>query len=241
MAPAFCDASDEGDPDAMLPTARPPCSLGATSGLRSTALTFSAAASLAVIGLLLTTPVAKADVENQEPTGTGQQAIFGFGGVITREDMWKSAALIPVDYEKNYVIGGGYQLFPYEISGVKLGVEAGIAARFGEGFTGEVWGGGVIRYDQIRIGDNLFLSPAFTAGLSFVNKAHPGREANEEREDQGNARALFYLGPEINLAFSEDSKTEFFWRLHHRSGGWRTLGNMKGATNANVFGVRYKF
>lgn len=210
---------------------------------RCAAATSKRSAAMCALGLigLLTSTTARADTDEPHFDSSGQQAIFGFGGAMTRADMLKSAALIPVDYENNYIFGGGYQLFPYEISGVKLGVEAGIAGRFGEGFTGEVWGGGVIRYDQIRLGDNLFLSPAFTAGLSFVNKAHPGREANEEREDQGNARALFYLGPEINIAFSEDSNTEFFWRLHHRSGAWRTLGNMKGATNANVFGVRYKF
>ena len=221
-------------------------SLPPSSGLaraRCTRDILKRSAALCLLGLitLQTSTAARADTSEQYMDGSGQEAIFGFGGAMTREDMLKSAALIPVDYEKNYIIGGGYQLFPYEIGAIKLGVEAGIAARFGEGFTGEVWGGGVVRYDQIRLGDSLFLSPAFTAGLSFVNKAHPGREADEEREDQGNARALFYLGPEVNLSFSENSNTEFFWRLHHRSGAWRTLGNMKGATNANVIGVRYKF
>ncbi|MNL69083.1 hypothetical protein D3C87_1938980 [compost metagenome] len=87
----------------------------------------------------------------------------------------------------------------------------------------------------------MFVSPSFTAGLSLVSDAQPGRERQEEIKDNGNANVLFYLGPEINVSFSDESSTEFFWRLHHRSGGGKTLGNMKGATNANVFGVRYKF
>jgi hypothetical protein len=155
--------------------------------------------------------------------------------------MLKSAALVPVEYEKNAILGGGYQFYPYRIGNVKLGGEIGVAVRFGKGFTGEVWAGPVARYDKIRLGERLFVSPSFTAGLSLVSDAQPGRERQEEIKDNGNANVLFYLGPEINVSFSDESSTEFFWRLHHRSGGGKTLGNMKGATNANVFGVRYKF
>lgn len=190
----------------------------------------------AMIALVATPSLASEDMTLQT-----SEAIFGFGGVLTKEDMLKSAALIPVEYERNAVLGGGYQFYPYHIGNVKLGGEIGVAARFGKGFTGEVWAGPVARYEQIRLGERLFITPSFTAGLSLVTDAQRGREREQEIKDDGNANVLFYLGPEINVSFSEDSPTEFFWRLHHRSGGGKTLGNMKGATNANVFGVRYKF
>lgn len=190
----------------------------------------------AMIALAATSSFASEDMTSE----TGE-AIFGFAGAMTKEDMLKSAALIPVEYERNAIIGGGYQFYPYSIGNVKLGGEIGIAARFGRGFTGEVWAGPVARYEQIKLGERLFVTPSFTAGLSLVNDAQRGREREQEIKDDGNANVLFYLGPEINVSFSEDSSMEFFWRLHHRSGGGRTLGNMKGATNANVFGVRYKF
>ncbi|MDH0616348.1 MULTISPECIES: hypothetical protein [unclassified Agrobacterium] len=190
----------------------------------------------AMIALAATSSFASEDM-----TSETSEAIFGFAGAMTKEDMLKSAALIPVEYERNAIIGGGYQFYPYSIGNVKLGGEIGIAARFGKGFTGEVWAGPVARYEQIKLGERLFVTPSFTAGLSLVNDAQRGREREQEIKDDGNANVLFYLGPEINVSFSEDSSTEFFWRLHHRSGGGRTLGNMKGATNANVFGVRYKF
>ena len=190
----------------------------------------------AMIALAATSSFASEDM-----TSETSEAIFGFAGAMTKEDMLKSAALIPVEYERNAIIGGGYQFYPYSIGNVKLGGEIGIAARFGKGFTGEVWAGPVARYEQIRLGERLFVTPSFTAGLSLVNDAQRGREREQEIKDDGNANVLFYLGPEINVSFSEDSSTEFFWRLHHRSGGGKTLGNMKGATNANVFGVRYKF
>lgn len=190
----------------------------------------------AMIALVATPSLASEDMTLQT-----SEAIFGFGGVLTKEDMLKSAALIPVEYERNAILGGGYQFYPYHIGNVKLGGEIGVAARFGKGFTGEVWAGPVARYEQIRLGERLFITPSFTAGLSLVTDAQRGREREQEIKDDGNANVLFYLGPEINVSFSEDSPTEFFWRLHRRSGGGKTLGNMKGATNANVFGVRYKF
>ncbi|MCZ7864196.1 hypothetical protein [Agrobacterium salinitolerans] len=189
----------------------------------------------AMIALAATPSLASEDMTLQT-----SEAIFGFGGVLTKEDMLKSA-LIPVEYERNAILGGGYQFYPYHIGNLKLGGEIGVAARFGKGFTGEVWAGPVARYEQIRLGERLFITPSFTAGLSLVTDAQRGREREQEIKDDGNANVLFYLGPEINVSFSEDSPTEFFWRLHHRSGGGKTLGNMKGATNANVFGVRYKF
>lgn len=188
--------------------------------------------------LTMATTQAFASEDMSEPT---QEAIFGFAGALTTEDMLKSAALVPVDYERNAILGGGYQFYPYQIGNVRLGGEIGVAARFGKGFTGEIWAGPVARYEQIKLGERLFITPSFTAGLSLVTDAQPGREREQEIKDDGNANVLFYLGPEINVSFSEDSSTEFFWRLHHRSGGGKTLGNMKGATNANVFGVRYKF
>lgn len=173
--------------------------------------------------------------------GGYDQAVFGFAGALTSVDMAKSAQLVGIDYEDNAVIGGGYQIFPYSIGGMKFGLEAGLAARIGDKTTAEVWWGAVARYDSIKLHDNLYVSPAFTAGFSHVSGAQPGRERDQQDADQGNARHLFYLGPEINLSFSEDAQTEVFWRLHHRSGGGRTLGNMKGAANANVIGIRYKF
>lgn len=197
------------------------------------------AARLSLVGMIAL--AATPSLASEDITSETSEAIFGFGGVLTKEDMLKSAALFPVEYERNAILGGGYQFYPYRIGNVKLGGEIGVAARFGKGFTGEVWVGPVARYEQIRLGERLFITPSFTAGLSLVTDAQRGREREQEIKDDGNANVLFYLGPEINVSFSEDSSTEFFWRLHHRSGGGKTLGNMKGATNANVFGVRYKF
>lgn len=197
------------------------------------------AARLSLVGMIAL--AATPSLASEDMTSETSEAIFGFGGALTKEDMLKSAALFPVEYERNAILGGGYQFYPYHIGNVKLGGEIGVAARFGKGFTGEVWVGPVARYEQIRLGERLFITPSFTMRPQPCHGCAAGPRARTGNQDDGNANVLFYLGPEINVSFSEDSSTEFFWRLHHRSGGGKTLGNMKGATNANVFGVRYKF
>lgn len=178
-----------------------------------------------------------------EPDDTGirpNQAVFGFGGIFTNENMGRSLRPLRTTYEENVLAGIGYQRFVFEREAVSLGFEAGGSLRAGGGVTGEVWSGAVARYDGLPTVAGLRLSPAFTFGLTAVSAPHRGREQMLEERYDGDATLLFYLGPEINLSHSS-SGHEVFWRLHHRSGAWRTLGNMKGAMNANVVGIRLSF
>lgn len=140
----------------------------------------------AMIALATTPSLASEDMASQT-----SEAIFGFGGVLTKEDMLKSAALVPVEYEKNAILGGGYQFYPYRIGNVKLGGEIGVAVRFGKGFTGEVWAGPVARYDKIRLGERLFVSPSFTAGLSLVSDAQPGRRGKKKSRTTATPMSCF--------------------------------------------------
>jgi hypothetical protein len=68
-----------------------------------------------------------------------------------------------------------------------------------------------------------------------------GREERLEAESGGDATLLFYLAPELNFSLAAYPNAELFWRLHHRSGAWETLGDMDGAANANVVGARVGF
>ena len=77
-------------------------------------------------------------------------------------------------------------------------------------------------------------------GLSYVSDSHEGREKRLEAQAEGDARMLFYLSPELDFRRSPDARYSFFYRLHHRSGAWNTLG-MEGGSNANIFGVRMRF
>ena len=169
------------------------------------------------------------------------EAIFGFGGVLTDENMGRSANPFGVSYENRITAGVGYQRYFYRPHEVQVGMEVGVAARAIGGVTGEVWGGPVIRYDGFSIANTINISPSFTAGLSAVSGTHRGREQRLEERYEGNAAVLFYLGPELNVSFADTPEVEAFWRLHHRSGANGTLGNMRGAMNANVLGLRLRY
>lgn len=132
--------------------------------------------SLAAMIALAATP----SLASEDMTSETSEAIFGFGGVLTKEDMLKSAALFPVEYERNAILGGGYQFYPYHIGNVKLGGEIGVAARFGKGFTGEVWAGPVARYEQIRLGERCSSRQALPPASASSRMRSPAASGNRK-------------------------------------------------------------
>jgi hypothetical protein len=169
------------------------------------------------------------------------QSVFAFGGTMVDADILQAANPFGVTYEDLPIFGLGYQYFPARMGSFRFGLEAGLAGRFGGYPNAEFWGGGVARYDGFEIGDTVRISPAFTFGISHVTHTQEGRERKNELEHNGDARTLFYLGPELNLSFNAMPDVDFFWRIHHRSGAWGTLGDVHGGSSANVFGVRFNF
>lgn len=169
------------------------------------------------------------------------ESIFAFGGVLTTGNMHQSARPLRVGYEGNSILGFGYQNFSPRDRAFHVGMEVGAATRLGGRATNEFWAGVVMRHDGADIGPNLRIASALTVGLSHITATHRGRETALEERYEGNATTLFYLGPELSLSRADTPGREVFWRLHHRSGGGQTLGNMKGAANANVIGFRYTF
>lgn len=193
-----------------------------------------------VFGFLVAGAAIPASAADMRPSHGPEQSLFMFGGGIADAKMGEAANPFGVRYT-NPIYGYGYQIFPSRIGTVSLGLEAGLAGRFASPFSAEVWGGVVGRWDGFELGDAVRVSPAFTFGLSHVTGTMKGREQFNEGKRDGDARTLFYLGPEVNLTFKSMPNTDFFWRLHHRSGAWGTLGGMHDGLNANVIGVRMRF
>ncbi|CAN7538342.1 hypothetical protein LJR231_003873 [Phyllobacterium sp. LjRoot231] len=52
---------------------------------------------------------------------------------------------------------------------------------------------------------------------------------------------LGLLGPELSVRWRGAPNLELTWQLHHRSGANGTFGNTGEGSNANVFGIRYRF
>ena len=60
--------------------------------------------------------------------------VFVFGGRMTSAPFGQSFNPFNPWYENNYIVGGGYQQFPFRFPyDFRLGVEAGLAGRFGDG------------------------------------------------------------------------------------------------------------
>jgi hypothetical protein len=174
---------------------------------------------------------------------TRDQSVFGFVGRFHTghmEHILNPTGPLNLDYENNFVLGGGYQQFylePWE--DVRFGWEAGVALRGGDDpVSGEVWAGLVGRYDGWRIGD-VNISPSVTFGLSAITDTI-GIETDRVAEG-ANPHLLFYIAPEISASIGENAQTEVFFRVQHRSGAWGQLGQMGDGHNANAIGVRYKF
>ena len=171
----------------------------------------------------------------------GERNVFAFTGRMLDENMGDSLKIFSGDYENNFITGGGYQDYLFHGARTSFGYELGGAARYGRNTTFEFWGGVVGRWNDIRLFDSLYLSPSLVFGLSYVTGIQEGREQRLEEAWDGDARLLFYLSPELEFRASPTSRYGFFYRLQHRSGAWQTLGDMEGASNANVFGIRMRF
>ncbi len=175
------------------------------------------------------------------PSNPLPNAVFAFGGRYTTGNMGQSLNVFNVGYEDNGIAAVGFQHFlPWRGWGFSVGGEAGVGARFGEDFSGELWGGVVFRHVGVTLFDALTVSPAFTAGFSAVTKAM-GVEAKREISHGGDATFLGYLGVEVDVSSPRWPNGEVFWRLHHRSGAFGTFGNMGEGANANVVGLRRRF
>ncbi|TVQ95905.1 MAG: hypothetical protein EA399_16980 [Desulfovibrionales bacterium] len=164
-----------------------------------------------------------------------------FAGKFTTQSMGDTASFWSVDFEENHLVALAYAQDMLELGyDLRLGPEVGIAGRFGCRWSTEVWAGAALRHGGVVLFDHLRLEPAFTLGLSWIDRSI-GIERNREETQNGDATLLVYLGPELAFALPRYPQWAFIYRLHHRSGAFRTFGNLKGGHNANTIGLRYSF
>jgi len=180
--------------------------------------------------------------EQPDPCKLPRQAVFLFGGFATRRGLGDSLiqGFRSNTYDDRYLIGAGYQRYPWESRGFQWGWELGIAQRFSNAYTLEFFGGPTIRHRGLTIADRITVSPSVTGGFSAVT-ASIGEERAREANHQGDGWFLFYLGGEIDVASTAHPNVEIFYRIHHRSGASGTLGRLYEGYNASVFGVRYRY
>jgi hypothetical protein len=171
------------------------------------------------------------------------KAVFAFGGryhTQHMENILNPLGPFGLTYENNFVIGAGYQQFFLEWpKDVRVGLEGGVAGRFGESGSLETWAGVVARYDGFVLGDKIRIAPSLTLGLSAETNT-VGIETLRKQLDGGDPTILFYIGPEISVSTLDNPNFEVFTRVQHRSGAWGRLGGMGDGANATVLGLRWK-
>ena len=188
-----------------------------------------------------------------------KQSVFGFAGRTNSGNLGDTFAFgvgAPqrIFYD-NYIVGGAYQRDFYQFnSGILIGVEVGLADRFGNyriccdtvaysnGVmnSAELWGGVSFRHQGVALFDLVRISPGFVFGLSATSTPI-GQESLHQIEHRGSANVLFYLGFDLAFALATLPNTELVFRIQHRSGAYGTLGGMKEGNNANVIGIRQRF
>jgi hypothetical protein len=225
------------------------CAAAASSMLAA----FFAVGGCAAADLFSPTPLA----EQSEPR---PNSILVFAGIMSTTDIYSTMVLnLDKLYQHpnydNYVAGVAYDRDLFDLGhGFYFGAEFGVADRFGYYkvccdtiiksssivHSGEFWAGPQIRWSGILLFDSVRVGGAVTAGLSAAT-ASIGRERQREINDSGNARFLFYLGPELDFSAPSIPNLEFVLKLQHRSGANGTLGNLEEGYNGNVAGIRYRF
>jgi hypothetical protein len=167
-------------------------------------------------------------------------SIFVFAGALADGDLGDALLLVDNNYSGSFIGGAAYRYdflrLPFDFS---LGAEVGIAGRFGHGESAEFWGAAALRYRNLWLG-SLNLIPAVMFGLSAVT-GPTGIEHVNVAIHHGNEKLLFYLGFELAFALPDYSGWELVYRVHHRSGGYGTLGDLREGNNANVLGFRHYF
>ena len=207
-------------------------------------------------------------LRNRTLTASPDDSIFFFAGRLSTSNLGSTltfntiaidTTLNPPLYD-NYIVGAAYQRRFRELGHrFVLGGEFGVADRFGHYLvccgdklstqtvtssnirhSGELWFGPTIRYDSFVLFDQLRITPGVTAGFSLTTNSI-GVERGKEIERNGNARFLFYFGPELAFSTASMPNLELIFRLHHRSGLLGILGHIHEGYNANVVGLRYWF
>jgi hypothetical protein len=201
---------------------------------------------LCLLGLLAICGAAFAGDGDAAPTGVQDlkaNSLFVFGGLFTTGYLGQSIVPLTGGIEGSVIAGAAYQRHLHETRrGFRFGAELGLAGRFGALSSAEAWMGFTLGHRGIRI-KSLTISPQIVGGFSVVtgpSGMEPFRIATEAG-GVGDPTLLFYLGPELSFRTARRPDIEFVYRVHHRSGGGHTLGNMRGGSNVQVFGIRRRF
>jgi hypothetical protein len=128
---------------------------------------------------------------------------------------------------------------------VDIAPEVGVAKRFGDSDSEEVWASLNVRVRSFPWDHVVRTTAAFGIGANYAFRLDPLEDAVDP--DSGLEHLLVYLAPEITLGLPKYPNADLVLRIHHRSGGERYLlrelwGSQEGgAAQFITAGLRWRF
>ncbi|MBS3804451.1 MAG: hypothetical protein KGY54_07875 [Oleiphilaceae bacterium] len=124
--------------------------------------------------------------------------------------------------------------------GLEWDAEGQLVRHFGDQDHFEVNALLVARWHPPALQDTVQTAIAVGEGFSYAT-AVPPLEPRDAREDEESARFLNYLMLEVELAPPGARRWSGFLRIHHRSGIFGLISNVKGGSNFIGLGLRRRF
>ncbi len=188
---------------------------------------------------LLRSAAALADSSPVDPvTASPRWAITVFQGVLA-EDGFEPTVTLSSHLDSSYqLLGvgvsrrvGGYRHYlDYEVEGQVVKHTAGMHhMEFNAAF--------ILRWLPFPWDDTLDTSLAFGEGISYATRV-PEYEATHHEHS---AEVLNYLLVELAIALPRAPNWSLVARVHHRSGIYTLIDNVRGASNFIGLGVKYRF
>ena len=171
-------------------------------------------------------------------------SITFLNGVYTDRTLGEAVFYPPGELEDNYLHGLALSRQFFRFWNDYLALEAEVMAshhhgRHKEGRQSyqEYVAALFLRFDDFPWNDHLHTAIALGEGLSLTSET-PEREV----QIRGNSQhVLNYLALELELTLPKFPRYSLAYRIHHRSGVFGVFGNVLGASDYYLLGLRYRF
>ncbi len=118
--------------------------------------------------------------------------------------------------------------------------ELGVAGRFGDTGSVELWGALYLRFDGFPWRDHLYTTVAVSTGLNWISRLPAAEAGSPSHPEPNTSQVLHYFAPEITLALPQHRQYALVLRYHHRSGMFGAINGVEDGSNVISLGLRYR-
>ena len=168
---------------------------------------------------------------------TSRWSIGAYAGVLSGSAFYET--LTNIRYRSSYIaaVDVTYSAFKFDSLPLSIDIDATVAKRFGQDSQ---WDFGIIpmaRWKYFPWNDYVYTNLRVgLIGVSYVTGISPW-ELHWSGNGHG-SQFLNYLAVEVDVAPKAESPSEFFVRVHHRSGAWGLINGTYGGSTYVTLGWR---